>query len=445
MKWFKRMSYTRIIAISFALVIIIGSILLSLPIASATKEATPYLDSLFTATSATCVTGLVLYDTCTHWSLFGQIVILVLIQIGGLGFMSFMTLFSIFLQKKIGLHERMLLMQSSGSIRMSGIIQLIKRIFCGTFLLEGIGAVILSFCFYEEMGLKKGIYYGIFHSISAFCNAGFDLMGFRGEYTSFTAYENNPLVCFTLMALIIIGGLGFFVWSDILKFKFKINKYSLHSKIVVYTTFFLLCAGWLGYYFTEFNTNLYRLAYPGKILSSLFMSVTTRTAGFNTMDMSALSESGSILTMILMFIGGSPGSTAGGIKTTTIAVLFLTVLAQMKQNDEVTVFKKRIENHAIRHAAAIFFVYLTSVLVAVILICSIDGLQIKEALFETISAIGTVGLSQGVTPGLSPFSRVVIMILMYGGRIGALSFLLVLGEKQPEAPLSRPSEKVLIG
>ena len=325
MKIFRKLSPTRIIALSFILIIIIGTILLSLPAATKTGQTTSVYDALFTSISANCVTGMSLFDTYTHWTMFGQIVILVLFQIGGLGFMSFMTLFSIFLQKKIGLQERMLLMKSSGHIRLSGVIKLIKGIFIGTFLFETIGAIILAIGFYPDMGLKKSIYYGIFHSVSAFCNAGFDLMGFRGEFSSMTFYETDPLICFTLMALIFIGGLGFFVWSDIWKNKLRFEKYSLHSKIVLYSAIILILSGWFCYYIFEAEGNLYTHTYPEKILSSLFMSVSTRTAGFNALDLSALSEPGKLLTMCLMFIGGGVGSTAGGIKTTTVAIKIASV------------------------------------------------------------------------------------------------------------------------
>lgn len=445
MKLFWKLSPTRIIALSFAIVIIIGTVLLCLPMATNKGMETSVIDALFTATSATCVTGLAVCDTYTHWTMFGQIVIMCLCQIGGLGFMSFMTLFSIFMQKKIGLHERMLLVQSSGNIRLSGIVKLIKGIFIGTFIFEVLGAVVLAIAFYPEMGLGKSIYYGIFHSVTAFCNAGFDLMGFREPYSSLTYYETNPVVILTISALIVIGGLGFFVWSDVLKNKCKFSKYSLHSKIVIYSTLILLLGGWFFYYIFEMEGNLYALSYPEKILSSLFMSVSTRTAGFAATDFSQMSEAGALLTMCLMFIGGGAGSTAGGIKTTTIAVLAATILSFAKGKKDVVVFKKRVDNDTIRHSAAIFFVYIVAIIIGTIIICETNLISLKEALFETISAIGTVGYSMIGTNNLNTIAHVILIILMYGGRIGFMSLLMVFWEKEDKEQIKRPTEKILIG
>lgn len=446
MKIFRKLSPTRIIALSFVLVIIIGTVLLSLPVATRSGHETSIYEALFTSISATCVTGMTLFDTYTHWSIFGQIVILVLFQIGGLGFMSFMTLFSIFLQKKIGLQERLLLVKSSGHIRLSGIIKLIKGIFIGTFIFESLGAVLLAIGFYPEMGFWKSIYYGVFHSVSAFCNAGFDLMGFRGAFSSMTYYQTNPLICFTLMALIIIGGLGFFVWSDVWKNKFHFERYSLHSKIVIYAATVLVLLGWFLYYLLEADGNIYTLPYPDKIMTSLFMSVSTRTAGFATMDLTGLSEAGKLLTMCLMFIGGGVGSTSGGIKTTTIAVLVLAVIAFAKGKRDVVVFKKRLENDTIRHAASIFVVYLVAVVMGTMLICVTDDLKLQEALFEVVSAISTVGYSLVGINTLGIEAQIILMILMFGGRIGFMSLLMVFWEKEnKQQQIERPTEKIMIG
>ncbi len=445
MNFFRKLNPTRIIALSFAFVIVIGTILLSLPAATKTGQTTTLLGALYTATSATCVIGSNIYDTYQHFTKFGQIVILVLCQIGGLGFMSFMTLFSVFLQKKIGLQERQLLVQSSGNIRLSGVLRLVKGIFIGTFLFEAIGAVILAIAFYPHMGLGKSIYYGIFHSVSAFCNAGFDLMGFRKEFSSLSFYETNPLVLLTISALVIIGGLGFFVWSDVLKNKWHFSKYSLHSKIVIYTTFILLFGGWFFYYIFELNGNLYDLSYPDKILSAFFMSTSTRSAGFTAMELSSLSEAGTLLTMCLMFIGGGVGSTAGGIKTTTIAVLVLTVIAFAKGKREVVVYKKKIDNDTIRHAASVFFIYLMAVIVGAMILCLTETLNLKEAVFETISAISTVGYSMVGVNTFSDIAHILLIILMYGGRIGFMSLMMVFWEKDKEVEVKRPTEKIMIG
>ena len=429
MKKLKNLSPTRVIALSFALVIIIGTVLLALPAATNKAHETTILDALFTAVSATCVIGMSPYDIYTHWTMFGQIVILILFQIGGLGIMTFMCMFSVFLHKKIGLQERLLLVQTSGNIRLNGVVSLLKKIIIGTFLFETIGAVILTFAFYGEMGLKKSIYFGIFHSVSAFCNAGFDLMGFREPFSSME-----------------FGGLGFFVWSDVLKNKFCFSKYSLHSKIILYSALILVLVGWFFFYIFELNGNLYNLSYPEKIMSSLFLSVSTRTAGFTTMDMTQLSEAGLLLTMCLMFIGAGVGSTSGGVKTTTIAVLMAAVAAFAKGKKDVIIFKRKIDNDTIRHAASIFMVYMAAVLLSTVLICFLDGIRLQDAFFETISAVSTVGYSRIGIQNMSEITRIIMMILMYGGRIGFMSLLMVFWEKDKgEAPVEYPSEEVMIG
>ncbi|WP_075718742.1 TrkH family potassium uptake protein [Roseburia sp. 499] len=443
-KMWYQLSYTRIIALSFILVILTGSILLSLPIATKSGQVTPFGDAVFTATSATCVTGLVVHDTFTYWSTFGQIVILVMIQIGGIGLMTIITMMAVFLKRKISIHERRILMQSAGNMRMSGVVKLIKSIMLGTFVVEGIGAVILAICFHKRMGLGESIYYGIFHSISAFCNAGFDLMGKYEPCSSFTSYETDVVVNIVIMALIIVGGIGFWVWNEIVKHKFRFRDYSLHAKLVLVTTGILLLAGTIGYYILE-RGNMGNLNEGQKWMSSMFMSVTTRTAGFNTRNLEELSQSGQLLTMILMFIGGSPGSTAGGIKTTTLAAVVLMVQAMGKGRDNVTVFKKRLESSQVRQACTIVVAYITGVLAATMLICFVEHTSMSTILFESISAIGTVGLSLGITSTLGMISKIILIVLMFGGRIGALSFLLLFGERKKEAPLKRPEEKILIG
>lgn len=441
-RWLSKVSYTRIIALSFFLVILTGSILLMLPISSVTGEWTPFYNALFTATSATCVTGLVVYDTATYWSIFGQIVILIMIQVGGLGFMTIISMFSIFLRRKISLNERKLLMQSAGNMRLSGIVKLVKGIVICTAVFEVAGSVVLAVRFVPQFGWKRGLYYAVFHSVSAFCNAGFDLMG---HFTSFCAYEGDFLVSITLMLLIVSGGLGFLVWNEIYNKKWKVSEYSLHAKIVLIATAILILLGWIGFLVFENDGNLEGYSIPKKLLSAAFMSVTTRTAGFNTMNIAGLSHSGSILAMLLMFIGGSPGSTAGGVKTTTAAVIIFAIVNMSKGNDDVTIYRKRLEDSVVKHAAVIVIVYLLGILSAGMVICAIESCDITAVMFEIVSAAGTVGLSQGITTGLSIFSKLIIIILMYGGRIGGLSLLMVFREKAKPAPLHRPTEKILIG
>lgn len=445
-KMLKNISYTRLIALSFFAVILVGMIFLCLPFSTRDGNWTAPIDALFTATSATCVTGLVTYDTFTHWNLFGQLVILSLIQIGGLGFMTIISLIAIFMKKRIGLRERKILMVSSGNMRISGMIQLIRLIAAITFLCEGIGAVFLSFQFIPEMGWARGIYNAIFHSISAFCNAGFDLMGRYPESGgSLCRYGTNAYVLIVIAVLIIIGGIGFTIWTDVLEHKWRIKQYSLHSLVVLITTAVLIIVGTLGYFVFEYKGNLALLTITKKWLAAFFMSVTTRTAGFNAMNLKSLSPSGSLLTVILMLIGGSPGSTAGGMKTTTVAVMILSVWGMAKGSTDITVAKRRFNKDLIKHAAVIVFVYIVAVLGATMVICAIEGVEIPGVLFETSSALGTAGLTQGLSGTAGFATKIILIILMYGGRIGGLSLLLVFAEKKTEAPLKRPAERIMIG
>ncbi|MGN0133002.1 MAG: TrkH family potassium uptake protein [Lachnospiraceae bacterium] len=441
----KKISTTRLIALSFLLVILTGTILLCLPFSSRSGEWTGFIDALFTATSATCVTGLVVFDTYTHWSLFGQLVILAMIQIGGIGLMTIIIMVFIFLKRKISLHERLILMQSAGTVRVSGMVRLVKRIVSGTLICEGVGALLLSIRFIPRMGFLQGIYYAVFHSVSAFCNAGFDLMGQYEQFSSLTSYETDPLVSIVIMLLIIIGGIGFLVWDEIIRFGIRFKRYSLHAKIVLSTTLFLIIMGTLGIFFLEYHGNLAGLSLPDKLLSSAFMSVTTRTAGFNSMDTATLSEAGSLFSMILMFIGGSPGSTAGGIKTSTLAVVFFAMISMSKGQKQVTLFKRTLDANIVKQASVIIIIYLTGILTATILICHAEPYSVTDILFETISAAATVGLSRGLTPTLGTFSHIILAILMFGGRIGGLSMMLVFGEEKPQPPVKRPTEPIIIG
>ena len=440
-----QLTSTRILALGFAGIIILGAFLLSLPIASKDGQWTSFVDTLFTATSATAVTGLVVFDTYLHWSIFGQIVILCLLQIGGIGFMTVVTLFSLFLKRNIGLHERQLLSQAAGAIRIGGIVKLIRRITLGTFIFEGVGTIFLATRFCPEMGLWKGIYNAIFHSVSAYCNAGFDLMGKFGEFSSLTKYSNDIIVNLTVMLLIVIGGVGFIVWNDIARHGLRFKKYLLHTKIVLTATFVLIFGGAILFFVFEGTSSMANESVGNKVLMSFFQSVTTRTAGFNTIDVASLSESGNLLTRILMFIGGSPGSTAGGIKTTTFFVLIFGAIASARQAPHINIFKKKIEDSVVKQATAIFTIYLIGILTATIIICAMQPFSVKQVMFETISAAGTVGLSTGITPSLNIAAKLIITFLMYGGRIGGLAIALVFAEKRVHVPIERPSEKIIIG
>ncbi len=442
----RKLTYTQIIALGFFLIILTGGILLTLPISSRSGEFTPFLNALFTATSATCVTGLVVYDTFTHWSLFGQIVIICMIQIGGIGFMTIITMLSIFLKRKIGLNERKLLMQSAGSIQIGGVVALILRIIKGTIIFEGIGAILLSIRFIPEMGFVRGIYNAIFHAISAFCNAGFDLMGRFEQFSSLTRYSDDILVNLTIMSLIVIGGIGFIVWSDVIKFKFNLKKYELHSKIVLTATASLIIVGALVFFvFESKNGVLANSSIKESILVSLFQSVTPRTAGFNTINWADITQGTSLFTIFLMLVGGSPGSTAGGMKTTTLVVLIMSAVASSRQQNGITIFKRKLDGETVKQASAVFTLYFMGFLIGSMLLCYFESSSALAIMFEVSSAIGTVGSSMGLTTTLCAASKVVIIILMYAGRVGALTLMLTLSAKKKTAPIERPTEKILVG
>ena len=440
-----RITYTQFIALSFLLVILLGSVLLCLPVSSRSGQWTPYIDSLFTATSATCVTGLVVYDTYSHWSAFGQATILCLIQIGGIGFMTVVSMLSVALKRHIGLYERKLLAESTGSLRVGGVVVLLKRIIAGTVIFEGAGTVLLATRFCPEMGFGKGLYNALFHSVSAFCNAGFDIMGKYGRFSSLTKYADDVVVNLTIMALIVIGGIGFFVWSDIFNCRFHFRKYQLHTKIVLTSTAALIFVSVIAFFIMEYDHAFKGMPLGEKMIASGFQAISPRTAGFNTVDLNSLSESGGIFTIILMFIGGSPGSTAGGIKTTTFVVLIMEAIASARSSQQVTVFKKRLDESVLRQASAIATIYLLAITVSTLAICMLEPFSFKKVLFEVVSAIGTVGLTLGITPMLGAEAKIILMILMFAGRVGGLSFALVIAQKRTNVPINRPTEKIMVG
>ena len=434
----KQLSQTQTIALGFFIMILIGTGLLMLPFSSRTGEFTSFADALFTAISASCVTGLVVVDTYMHWSVFGQLVIIVLIQIGGLGFMTVGIFFSILLRRKIGLRERGLMQESVNTLQIGGIIKLAHKIVKGTLIIEGIGALILAIRFSLQMGVGKGIYYGIFHSISAFCNAGFDLMGYQGEYNSLVNYAPDIVVNITIMLLVVIGGIGFIVWDDLTRHGLKFKKYMLHTKIVLVSGAFLF---WL----LERDHILAGRGAGEQLLCSMFASVSARTAGFNTVDLAGLTDAGKFLNVVLMFIGGSPGSTAGGIKTTTVVVILMYIWSNMKHTYGCNLFGRRLDHESIVKASAVFCTNLFLVTAAVLIISAVQVLPIADVLLEVFSAIGTVGMSTGITRELLMPSRVVIMVLMYCGRIGSLSFALSFTQKKRIAPVQQPVEQINIG
>lgn len=439
------MSQTQVISLGFFLIIMVGTLLLSLPVSSRNGSATPFLDCLFTATSATCVTGLVTVDTYQNWSIFGQCIILVMIQIGGLGFMTIATFFFMLINKKPGLREREILSESINTLQIGGILKLAKRIIIVTAAVEGIGAFLLSLRFCPEFGIAKGVFLGTFHSISAFCNAGFDLFGFRGEFSSLTTFNNDVWVNVIIMLLIVIGGLGFLVWDDIINHGIKFKRYRLQSKIVLLITGTLILSGAALLFFTEENYANAGMSVGERILTSFFGSITARTAGFNTIDMDSLSPAGKIVTTVLMFIGGSPGSTAGGIKTTTFITLLLFGFSYIRKSHSFGLFGRRLDDDTLSKAVAVFITNISLVVVASIIICIADGIDIADVIFETTSAVSTVGMTTGITRDLSTVSRIVIIVLMYCGRVGSISFAGALAERKAAPPVMSPTEKITIG
>lgn len=442
-----RLKPIQVIAIGFALIILVGAVLLTLPISSKSGEWTSFSDCFFTTTSATCVTGLIVQDTGTYWSVFGQLVIIALIQIGGIGFMTVATLFAFVFGKKITLKQRGLIQESVNTNYPGGLVRLTKKIIIGTFVVEAIGAVILSIRFSFDFGILKGIYYGIFHSISAFCNAGFDLLGAHfGEYCSLTHYADDIVVNVTIVALIMIGGIGFVVWSDIWNHKYHFKKYSIHSKIVLTVTLGLLIFGTAFFFVMENNNNpqFAGESFKNKLLLSFFQSGTTRTAGFNTCDLKGLSTGSKLMTIIYMFIGGSPGSTAGGIKTTTFVVLILSLVATIKGTPDLNIYKRRLEADASRKANAVVLTNMFFALFATVVISINHNFPLEDVFIETFSAIGTVGLSTGITRSLNDFERIVICILMYCGRVGSLSFAISFAKAKVHN-IRRPETKISIG
>lgn len=436
----KRLTTFQIITAGFAILILVGSLLLMLPVSAAGGHSTPFGDALFTSTSAVCVTGLVIHDTATYWSPIGQGVIIMLIQIGGMGVVTAAASVFIVSRQRIGLKHRSTIQEALSAPKVGGIVRFAWFIVRTLLLIELAGALVLATVFCPEFGIAKGLWYSIFHSISAFCNAGFDLMGSKEEFSSLTSYSSEPVVNIVIMLLIVIGGIGFLTWDDIRTHKFHLRKYRLQSKAIFMVTFFLITVPFLYFFFDEFKDA------PGKerFWLSLFQSVTPRTAGFNTADLGSLTSTGQFITIILMIIGGSPGSTAGGIKTTTVAVLIATAISTFRKKEEVDLLNRRISYETVRYALTIFMMYVVSFIAGGIIISEIEDIPIMDSLFETASAIGTVGLSLGITPGLHTASRMILMVLMFLGRVGGLT--LIFAALSGSHRVSKlPQEKITVG
>ena len=420
----------------------VGTLLLMLPVSSATGEVTGFIPSLFTATSASCVTGLVMVDTGTHWSFFGQAVVLVLIQIGGLGFMTIATLFSKLVKRRMSMHERGVMAASISSSGIGRITEITGTIGWGTLLFEGVGAALLCIRFIPERGFWEGLWFGIFHSVTAFCNAGFDIIG---NYASLTAYYDDALVCVTIMALITIGGLGFLVWDDIKRNKLNWRRYELQTKLVLVTSAVLTVGGAVIFFFLERNRMNADMPLGEQILVSFFSAVTPRTAGFNSVDTASLSPASKLLTIILMFIGGSPGSTAGGIKTTTAAVIAIFLGSSIRGHRGAYIFGRRLPDDNMKQAGMVMSTNLSLAIGGALIICGVQGLPLTDVLFEVFSAIGTVGMTTGITRDLNALSACIVAFLMYCGRVGSVSFAMALLEKRAEPPVTYPVEDVTVG
>lgn len=437
-----KLSPTKAILVGFCSIILLGTLLLCLPFATREPMTTSPLDALFTATSATCVTGLVRFDTYTHWTLFGQLVILALIQIGGMGFMTLAISLVSLTKRKIGLNQRVIMQESVAAPQVGGIVRMTKFILLGTFLFEGLGALLLCFHFCPQLGFWRGLYFSVFHSISAFCNAGFDLMGIRAPYSSLVAYAGDPVVSLTIAGLIVVGGIGFLTWEDVRTNGLHLRAYRLQSKVILCVTFCLILLPAAYFYAFELSDSL---PVGERALSALFQAITPRTAGFNTIDLTALSEVGQMVLVMLMLIGGSPGSTAGGMKTTTLAVLLFSAAAVFSRREEPRCFGRRIEGEALRSAAAILLLYLSLFLLGGLAISAMEDLPVVDCLFEAASAIGTVGLTLGITPGLGGPSRAILIALMFFGRVGGLTLIFAaLAGKRPCAS-KLPREKITVG
>ncbi len=445
------LSTTQIILLSFLAAIILGSLLLALPISSASGKATPYVDALFTATTSTCVTGLVTLPTASTWSLFGQIVILILIQVGGLGVITIMSWFMLIINKKMSISDRLLLQDAFNLNTMAGLSKFIKNILLGTFIVEGIGALLYMLVFIPEFGVR-GVWISIFNSVSAFCNAGIDIIGDR----SLCDYATNPLINITTSILIVLGGIGYIVWLDVLRvLKSRTTKnkrifrhLTLHTKIVFFATLFLIFGGGLLVFIFEYNNPLTigELSLLDKIRVSLFQSITTRTAGFATIPQESLTGASTAVSIVLMFIGGSPVGTAGGVKTVTVAVLLCSAFSTIRNKKQATIFNRAISGDSIRKAVAVVTTFTVIVFASIILLAASTNAPIIDVIYESVSATATVGLSRNLTSSLTLFGKAVIIGTMYFGRVGPISLAIALGGRgENQNVISKPTEDISIG
>ena len=440
-KTLKQLSSSQIIILGFAAVILIGALLLTLPFATQDRQGATFADALFTATSAVCVTGLIVQDTATYWSGFGQTIILMLIQIGGMGVVTITVALTVLLKRRIGLRQRSIMQDAISAPKVGGIVRLTGFIIKMTFIFEMLGAAIMAPVFCKELGFFKGLWYSVFHSISAFCNAGFDLMGTKTPYSSLTYYVSNPAINIAIMSLIVIGGIGFSTWEDFCIHKLNFKKFRMQSKVILLTTALLISLPAIYFFFLEFS----EMPLAQRIWSSLFQAVTPRTAGFNTVDLTLLSETGIAIMIILMVIGGAPASTAGGMKTTTLAVMLSTAVSVFGRREHTHFFGRRIDSETVRTAATIVTMYITLFVTGGLIISSVEGLPLLTCLFETASAVGTVGLTLGITPELGMISRSILVLLMYFGRVGGLTLIFAALASNKGNTARLPQEKLTVG
>nr|WP_308531316.1 TrkH family potassium uptake protein [uncultured Paenibacillus sp.] len=442
---FKKLSLSppQILVIGFGLIILLGSVLLMLPIANVTGKSLPYIDALFTATSATCVTGLVVRDTGTFFTPFGQIIIMLLIQVGGLGFMTMATLFSLVFKRKISLKDRLILQEAMNQNTMEGIVRLIRKVLMYSLVIESCGALLFAVRWAFDMPLGRAIYFGIFHAVSLFNNGGFDLFG---DYRSLTQYVSDPMTNFVALTLIISGGLGFIVLSDLIEYR-KRRKLSLHSKVVLSMTAMLLVVGTLVIFIFEYTNSrtLEPLDMGTKIMSSFFQSATPRTAGANTLDIGAMRQASQFFIIILMFIGASPSSTGGGIKTTTFTILVGAVISMIRGRTDLDLFRYRLAQERIFKAVTITMLALFLVIAVAMVLSTTEDASFLTILFESTSAFGTVGLSMGLTGDLTTFGKAVISFTMFAGRLGMLTLAYALGPKKGKDLYRHPEGKIIIG
>ncbi len=441
----RTLSPAQAVVFGFLFLIAVGTTLLMLPAASQPGKTISLIDAVFTATSASCITGLVVVDTHDHWSLFGQIVILTLVQIGGLGILTMATLISVIIGRRVTYKERLIVKESLNQSEVEGIVKLTKRIIYITLIIEAIGATLLFIRFIPEFGIARGLYMGVFHSISGFCNSGFSLMG---DYRSLTAYYHDGLTVLTIAGLVIIGGLGFAVWNDIIRTR-KISKLMLHSKIVLSVTTILFILGTLLFFALESvnSQTLGGMSIGDKIMNSFFQSAACMSSGFNTIPINQLTEESKLVSMILMFIGASPGSTGGGIKTVTFGVMILTVVSILEGKEHTEMFRRTIPQRIIKKSLAIVFFALSLVLFMILLLSVCEDIPLLDISFEVVSAFGTVGLSTGITPSLSEFSKLMISMAMFLGRVGPLTLTFALARRlnRRKQNYSYPEGRIMVG